>query len=159
MERHIEAAFDLRTFLDEVRSAGELREISGAHWKLEIGALTELFAEQNFTPALLFDDIPEYARGRRVMSNVLFSPLRQALALGVVPSLRGIALLRETKRRLAELKPQPSVEVKNAPVLQNIHKGAAVDVCSFPAPLWHEKDGGRYIGTGDMVVTKDPVSR
>ena len=158
MERHIEAAFDLRTFLDAVRSAGELREISGAHWKLEIGALTELFAEQNFTPALLFDDIPEYARGRRVMSNVLFSPLRQALALGVVPSLRGIALLRETKRRLAELKPQPPVEVKNAPVLQNIHRGAAVDVCSFPAPLWHEKDGGRYIGTFDAVICRDPDS-
>ena len=158
MERHIEAAFDLRTFLDAVRSADELREISGAHWKLEIGALTELFAEQNFTPALLFDHIPEYARGRRVMSNVLFSPLRQALALGVVPSLRGIALLRETKRRLAELKPQPPVEVKNAPVLQNIHKGAAVDVCSFPAPLWHEKDGGRYIGTFDAVICRDPDS-
>ncbi len=57
MERHREAAFDLRIFLDEVRSTGELREISGAHWKLEIGALTELFAEQNFTPALLFDYI------------------------------------------------------------------------------------------------------
>ena len=71
-------------------------EISGAHWNLEIGALTEIFAEQNPTPALLFDDIPEYARGRRVMSNVLFSPLRQALALGVVPSLRGIPA-RETK--------------------------------------------------------------
>ena len=28
----------------------------------------------------------------------------------------------------------------------------------FPTPKWHEHDGGRYIGTGDMVVIKDPDS-
>src|SRR5207249_1300406 len=27
-----------------------------------------------------------------------------------------------------------------------------------PTPKWHEHDGGRYIGTGDMVVTRDPNS-
>ncbi|MBM2832180.1 MAG: ubiD, partial [Dehalococcoidia bacterium] len=26
----------------------------------------------------------------------------------------------------------------------------------FPTPKWHEKDGGRYIGTGHMVITRDP---
>jgi UbiD family decarboxylase len=28
----------------------------------------------------------------------------------------------------------------------------------FPTPKWHEHDGGRYIGTGDMVIIKDPDS-
>ena len=29
---------------------------------------------------------------------------------------------------------------------------------SFPTPLWHPEDGGRYIGTGCAVVTQDPDS-
>jgi UbiD family decarboxylase len=30
-----------------------------------------------------------------------------------------------------------------------------VNVLTFPAPFWHELDGGRYIGTGCSVVTRD----
>ena len=30
-----------------------------------------------------------------------------------------------------------------------------MDLYTFPSPLWHELDGGRYIGTGCSVVTKD----
>ena len=157
-EPRLRAAYDLRVFLDEVRALGELQEISGAHWNLEIGALTELFAEQTQTPALLFDDIPDYPKGRRVLSNVLYSPARQALALGVAPKLRGIPLVLEIKSRLAEMKLLPPSEVKSAPVLQNLVTGSAVDVGKFPAPQWHEKDGGRYIGTFDAVIARDPDS-
>src|SRR4051812_28520999 len=131
---NIQAALDLRVFLDEVRSAGELEEISGAHWNLEIGALTELFAEQTPTPALLFDDIPDYAKGFRVLSNVLFSPLRQSLALGVAPDSRGTPLVQEIKNKLAALRPLAPVEVNDAPVLQNVVSGDAVNVLKFPAP-------------------------
>ena len=34
--------------------------------------------------------------------------------------------------------------------------GDEVDVTKFPAPKWHEKDGGRYIGTGTYTITRDP---
>src|SRR6185295_1672573 len=98
-------------------AAGELEEISGAHWQFEIGALTELFAERSTTPALLCDNIPGYPKGHRVLSNILFSPLRQALALGVRPELRGIPLVQEVKQRLANLKPLAPVAVKTAPVM------------------------------------------
>ena len=27
---------------------------------------------------------------------------------------------------------------------------------NFPVPFWHERDGGRYIGTGHVVITRDP---
>ena len=154
----LQSALDLRGFLAEVKSAGELQEISGAHWNLEIGALTEIFAEQAPTPALLFDNIPDYPRGRRVLSNVLFSPLRQSLALGVSPNLRGIPLVQAVKTKLAELAPIAPQEVKEAPVLQNIAQGNDVNVLKFPAPQWHEKDGGRYIGTFDAVICRDPES-
>ena len=156
--RDLQSSLDLRAFLDATKAAGELREISGAHWNLEIGALTELFAEQTPTPALLFDDIPDYPKGRRVLSNVLFSPLRQALALAVEPDLRGIPLVQAIKAKLAQLKPIAPVELNNAPVWQNVIAGDAVDVGKFPAPHWHEKDGGRYIGTFDAVICRDPDS-
>jgi len=149
---------DLREFLKHVKAAGELQEISGAHWNLEIGALTELFAERPPTPALLFDDIAGYGKGKRVLSNVLFSPLRQSLALGVVPDLRGISLVQAVKSKLAELKPIPPVESQNAPVLENVAEERDVNILNFPVPHWHEKDGGRYIGTFDAVIARDPDS-
>jgi 4-hydroxy-3-polyprenylbenzoate decarboxylase len=34
--------------------------------------------------------------------------------------------------------------------------GEEVDVTIFPAPKWHEKDGGQYIGTGTYSITRDP---
>jgi 4-hydroxy-3-polyprenylbenzoate decarboxylase len=152
----IARALDLRVFLNIVKAAGELKEISGAHWKLEIGALTELFAEKTPTPALLFDNIPGHPAGKRVLSNVLFSPLRQSLALGVAPAVRGIRLVETVKSRLAELKPIAPREVEDAPVLENVLEGSDVNVLNFPAPHWHEKDGGRYIGTFDAVIARDP---
>ena len=157
-QQRIQCALDLRAFLKDIHAAGELKEISGAHWHLELGALTELFAERTPTPALLFNGIPDYPIGRRVLSNVLFSPLRQSLALGVAADLRGIALVRAVKSRLAELKPLAPTEVADAPVLENIVEGNDVNVLNFPAPQWHEKDGGRYIGTFDAVICRDPES-
>jgi 4-hydroxy-3-polyprenylbenzoate decarboxylase len=35
-------------------------------------------------------------------------------------------------------------------------QGADVDITRFPAPKWHEPDGGRYIGTGSFNVSRDP---
>jgi 4-hydroxy-3-polyprenylbenzoate decarboxylase len=50
----------------------------------------------------------------------------------------------------------PTREVADGPVLEHIQRGAEVDLWKFPTPRWHEGDGGRYIGTGDIVVTRDP---
>ena len=34
--------------------------------------------------------------------------------------------------------------------------GDEIDVTKFPAPQWHSKDGGRYIGTGCYNIIRDP---
>jgi UbiD family decarboxylase len=151
-----EAALDLRVFLDRLKGTNELRVISGAHWDLEIGALTEMFAEQPAPPALLFDDIPGYPRGRRVISNILFTPHREALALGLAPGMRGMEIVQWMQQRLEHLKGIPPQEVKDAPVMENILLGDDVNVLEFPAPKWHANDGGRYIGTFDAVICRDP---
>lgn len=37
-------------------------------------------------------------------------------------------------------------------------EGDQVDLFKFPAPRYHEQDGGRYIGTASVTITKDPDS-
>ncbi len=55
----------------------------------------------------------------------------------------------------AEAPKYDPVVAATGPALENIQRDGAVDLFTFPSPLWHEKDGGRYIGTGCSVVTKD----
>src|SRR5689334_20143654 len=59
-----EPVLSLRTFIDAVDSFGELREVRGAHWDLEIGAIAELSYRAKQPRALLFTDVVDYASGR-----------------------------------------------------------------------------------------------
>jgi len=40
--------------------------------------------------------------------------------------------------------------------LENVLSGDDIDLFKFPVPKWHALDGGRYMGTGDAVITRDP---
>ena len=51
---------DLRAWLDEVRKLGELKDVHGADWNLELGALSELNVKKENNPALLFDRVAGY---------------------------------------------------------------------------------------------------
>ena len=52
---------DLRGWLSDVETIGELKRIDGADWNKEIGTLVELNAKAH-GPALLFDHIKDYPR-------------------------------------------------------------------------------------------------
>ena len=67
---------DLREFIDAAKEMGEVKEFHGAHWDLEIGALTEILAYREPSPLLLFDQIPEYPPTYRVASNLVLHPRR-----------------------------------------------------------------------------------
>jgi UbiD family decarboxylase len=146
---------DLRSFIDAAASIGEARTIENAHWDLEIGCLTELMAEQE-GPLLLFDRITGYPKGFRIATNVLATPKRFALALGLSPDLPKLQILKAWREKIRGLKPFPPAYVSTGPVTENVLEGDHVDLEIFPTPKWHAHDGGRYIGTGDMVITKDP---
>jgi UbiD family decarboxylase len=146
---------DLRSWLEEVDKIGELKQVEGAHWDREIGAISELMAE-NGGPALLFDKIQDYPDGFRVLSNPFQSDARTASVLGVPQELSGVAMVDAWRKKLKELKPIPHVEVKDGPIKQNILTGKDVDLFTLPTPIWHELDGGRYLGTGCAVISRDP---
>src|SRR5918992_5511307 len=148
---------DLRAWLAQVQELGELRELRGADWNLELGAISELNIKKALPPALLFDEIKGYPKGYRVLTCSTSSPARLSSILrlpiqhshqGLVDELRG-----KPARWQAEAAKYDPVVVKTGPALENIQKEP--DVLAFPSPLWHELDGGRYIGTGCSVVTRD----
>jgi 4-hydroxy-3-polyprenylbenzoate decarboxylase len=59
----------------------------------------------------------------------------------------------EWERRSSEF---PAKEVSEGPLLENRAYGSDVNLFKFPIPKWHEHDGGRYLGTGCIVITQDP---
>lgn len=149
---------DLREYLGKVRELDEIRQIDNADWNLEIGALTEIM-ETSFVdkhPLLLFDNIRGYSSGWRVITNIMNTSRRTAIALDMPPNLSQVEILKHWKERLKTVTPIPPRIVSSGPVEENIDASDKVDVLKFPVPKWHEKDGGRYIGTACMVITKDP---
>ncbi|MBV8824442.1 MAG: UbiD family decarboxylase [Bradyrhizobiaceae bacterium] len=149
---------DLRDFIDQVERLGALRRIDGADPVCEIGGITEVAAGLPKCPALLFDAIKGHSRGFRVFTNATVSPQRAALALGIDPALEPLDALKEWKTRRTTLKMQAPVTAKHALFLENSRAGADADLTLFPAPLWHKQDGGSYIGSGSIVVMRDPDS-
>ncbi len=148
---------DLREFIEKAEEIGECKTVEGADWETDIGTLSELEAEQPTPRLLLFDNIEGYPGGYRVASMVFSSPRRTALALGLPLEAEGIELVRAYKEKLkAGVKPIPPVEVETGPVKENIRTGEEVNLFDFPVPKWHELDGGRYIGTADCVIVRDP---
>ncbi len=149
---------DLREFITAADQIGELRTVRGADWDLEIGTITELNYERQ-GPALLFDEIKDYPRGYRILANAMDSLRRSLLALGLPVDLSMDDALQEYQRLMSAYKPVPPREVSTGPVYENVLTGRDIDLWKFPTPKWHEDDGGRYLGTGDMVIMRDPDGR
>lgn len=151
---------DLRGFIDQIESLGELRRVNGADPQLEIGALTVLTARQSKShPALLFDQIKGYRKGFRILSNIVTTMNRSKLALGIEPITDLADPVNYLANMLRDLKPIPPKEVSDGPVFENLQKGDDIDILQFPAPKWHQLDGGNYLGTADIVILKDPDSQ
>jgi UbiD family decarboxylase len=145
----------LQEFIKAADVLGEVRYIEGADLDVEVGCLTELMAERN-GPMLVFDKFAHYPAVHRVCSNMIREAPRFALAMDIAPNLHPLELLsRWRKKRNASTPIRPKV-VNDGPVLECVQQGDDLDIERFPAPRWHTGDGGRYIGTQDMVITRDP---
>ena len=154
------AAQDLRAWLDRVEALGELKRVSGAHWNLELGCITEVNNRQR-GPCLVFDDIVDYP-GFRLVTGATGSPARLAATLRLPTGLSTPQLVEVLRGKShewsARAKDFPPQYVDSGPILENITSGEDVNLFDLPAPFWNDRDGGRFLGTGDAVVTKDPDS-
>ncbi len=147
---------DLRRWLREAEAAGELATLEAVDWRVEMGSLADLVGRQPQNPALLFIRIPGYPAGHRVLVNTLASPARLARTAGLPAGLEPLAAVRAWKERYAQIDHRPHQVVADGPLMENQQTGSDVDLFSLPAPLWRSGDGGRYLGTATLCVTRSP---
>jgi UbiD family decarboxylase len=146
----------LRDWIAEVEHFGDLKVIRGANAEEEIGGFVDIYQRRMGNPALMFEDIPGVPSTHRVMANLLTSRKRINLALGLPPDGTEKELIAWWRTFMRDAPSRPPRVVNTGAVLENSMRGPEVDLRRFPQPVWHEGDGGPYIGTGCMVAIKDP---
>src|SRR5215469_5961540 len=147
---------DLREWIDEAKKLGEIREVKGLTWEKDIGMAAEVVLHDEKAPCVIFEDVPGTIKGSRVLTN-FFGGKRQNMTLGFPTNLNKLDLTEAFRENyMAELRRIEPRYVNTGPIFDNIMEGDAIDVTKFPTPMWHEEDGGRYIGTGSFNVTRDP---
>jgi 4-hydroxy-3-polyprenylbenzoate decarboxylase len=147
---------DLREWLEHAERLGEVRHVKGASWQEDIGLAAEAILRAENGPCVVFDEIPGCPKGFRLLLN-MFAGTRRNMTFGLPDHLRKWELSEAYRDAfLKDMKLVPHQIVDDGPVLENVMTGDDVDVLKFPSPVWHEKDGGRYIGTGTYSITRDP---
>ena len=148
---------DLRGWIEEADRLGELKTLHGADWDIEIGAVTELGHHRGErSHALLFDNIKGHPPGYRVLSNTLNTVKRIAMTLHMDTNYSRMEFVKDIKRHISNINYIKPEVVRDGPVMENVFEGKDIDMWKFPTPKWHELDGGRYIGTGSVDITRDP---
>jgi 4-hydroxy-3-polyprenylbenzoate decarboxylase len=147
---------DLRTWIAAMEAAGQLQKVSGAEREREIGGIVDIYQRRIGNKALLFDNIPGYPSGYRILANVLTSVPRINMTIGLPADSTPVDLVAFWRRYMRDLKSIPPRVVERGLIHENVQTGDAIDLNCIPTPKWHEQDGGYFIGTGCMVVMRDP---
>src|SRR2546423_15475588 len=101
---------DLRTWLDQMEAAGEIQHVKGANREEEIGGIGDVYQRATGNRAVLFDDIPGYPSGHRVVANILTSLKRIKLTLGLPPETTDLELVGFWRKYMKEAKTIPPLE-------------------------------------------------
>ena len=109
---------DLRFWIDALRAAGELQEINGAEREAEIGGIVDLYMRKMGNPAVLFDDIPGYPRGHRILANILTSVRRINLTIGMPIESSAIELVSYWRKYMKEARNITPIKVKSGPLME-----------------------------------------
>ena len=149
---------DVREWLEEAKKIDELVVIKDAELD-DFGPVSQI-TSRNEGPAVLFQNIKGYPPGFRMAINMMQNIRTFNLALGlpldysIKETVEVLTKKVVTWAEKADL--YEPVEVKEAPILENVKVGDEIDLGIFPVPKWHDFDGGPYIGTADNIITRDP---
>ena len=147
---------DLREFIAKLENEGELQRIEDeVDWNLETGAIARRALEAGL-PVPFFQKVKDSPDGFQLTSGLMANSRRIAIAMGMEADTHVKELIEHYL--VKKDKPIKPVLVKDAPCKENILTGNDVDLLKFPVPLVHDGDGGRYLGTWHITVTRDPDS-
>lgn len=159
------SALSMRDFVQALEQAGELVSVEReVDWDLEMGAIARRCYEMR-APAPLFTQIKDAWPGFRAIGAPMGLSrrpgrelVRIALALGLPPSAKASEIVEAlvAARVRAPIAP---VVLDSGLCKQNIWRGEEIDLTRLPVPLLHAGDGGRYLNTLGMVVTRTPDRR
>ncbi|ATW25000.1 UbiD family decarboxylase [Candidatus Formimonas warabiya] len=150
------AVKDLREWIAKMEEFGDIKQVDGADVEEEIGVITDIYQQKPGSQALLFDNIPGYPKGYRVLSNSVISLNRIAFSLGLNYGVPGMEIVDSWRHKMRDFQPVPAVQKEAGSVLENVLLDDRINCMAFPTPKWHELDGGRYVGTACLVLTRDP---
>jgi UbiD family decarboxylase len=147
---------DLDAWLEKVEAMGELKRITvEVDPDLEAATITYLVGSEK-SPALLFENIKGHP-GHRALYNMIGCNLsRFCLMIGEKPvdhPLKAVQILQQKMgRKMSPKEVSPDAAISS----QNIIEGDDIDIRIFPAQRMWPLDGGKYLGTGDAIVTRCP---
>jgi len=154
-------AFDLRYWLEKAEAIGQLKEAIGVDFKFELGAITDINAKRG-GPALLFKNFKGYRKDFSVLTGSMMNAATLGLTMGFEGKLNNLEVVDKVAEILRSIEPTakdfPVEYVTTGPVMENVVTGNDVDLTIFPTPIWHELDGGPFIGTGCWQIHRDPDS-
>ncbi len=154
---------DLREWLGKVAEIGELVRVNKpVDRDEEMSAIGYLAAKQTPSPAVLFENPAGFEKspvGATSLWNILGpSTKRVALTLEEPANTPTTELIKRAKDKLKRRIPPREVPAAEAPIFENTLLGDQIDLDLLPIPRHWPLDGGRYAGTADAVITRDPDS-
>lgn len=137
---------DLRSFLDTLDRREDLTRVEQpVHPRLEASAVMRALSDAD-GPAVLFENLTGHPVP--ALGNLLSTPRRLALALGIKSNYRQAIINRLHKR----LKPR---RTRDVPVQRVVHQKGFDLASLLPVFTYHEQDSGPYITTG-IILFRDP---
>ena len=125
----------------------------------ELSAITFMATQRVDAPAFLFQNLKGNRTDARILSNMLgASKERYALAVGLDPSLSVSQMIAATRGILKRRISPVHVAMDRAPVNEVVLRGDEIDLTRLPVPKFWPGDGGAFIGTGTVTLTRDPGS-
>ncbi|MBI4318150.1 MAG: UbiD family decarboxylase [Chloroflexi bacterium] len=148
----------LRDFIAALDRTGDLVRIKEeVDWDIEAGAISRRNFERS-GPCLWFQKIKDYPEDFTLLNGPVATWRRVAVALGLAADTPVREIYRVYEERLANRVKPNIVARARAACKENILTGDEIDLYRLPAPMIHEGDGGRYIGTWDIIITRDQQS-
>lgn len=154
--------YGLRGYIEALRGIGQVTEVDRTvDANLELGAIARL-CYQTGSSVPLFRDVLGIPDGFQAVSALVGTSsdrghelARLGLSLFLPERSSAADIVDELYRARLGTGVAPNV-VADAPCKENIVTGDDVDLARLPAPQIHHGDGGRYLNTIGVVVTRTP---